>query len=249
MSISIGELDRSSLEQVARLCRRAIVGAPSSAELDEGLFVPDQPVALLGDPAVGVVAIAGCDDGPHVRLLAVDPSAHGRGNGRALLVAAEEWAVAAGHHSLVTGADPPYHLWPGVPTSETALLCLLESRHYSRTETNFDMRVDLRSIPPDPGGHAVVRAVERAEIGEWMTTHWPNWCQEVSRAADKGNLILAREAGDDGDIVAFSAFEVNRRGRLGPVAVRPDLIGRGPAGPSSWAPCTKCVAGVGTRWR
>jgi predicted N-acetyltransferase YhbS len=227
MSISVDHLDRSALERVSRLCRRAIVNAPSSAELDGALFAPDQPVVVLGDPDVGVVAVAGCDDGPHIRLLAVDPSARGQGNGRVLLRSAEEWVAAAGHHSLVTGADPPYHLWPGVPTTETALLCLLESRHYVRTETNFDMRVDLRSIPPDPGGHALARATDRDEIDDWTTTHWPNWRQEVSRAADKGNLVLAREAGDTGEVVAFCAFEVNRRGLLGPVAVRPDLIGRG----------------------
>ena len=151
MSISVDHLDRSALERVSRLCRRAIVDPPSSAELDGALFVPDQPVVVLGDPDVGVVAVAECDDGPHIRLLAVDPSARGQGNGRSLLQSAEERVAIAGHHRLVTGADPPYHLWPGVPTTETALLCLFESHHYVRTETNFDMRVDLRSIPPDPG--------------------------------------------------------------------------------------------------
>ena len=227
MSISVEQLDRSALEQVARLCQRAIVDAPSPAELDGALFAPDQPAVLLGDPGAGVVAVAECADGPHIRLLAVDPSVRRQGIGRALLRAAEDWATAAGHHSLVTGADPPYHLWPGVPTTETALLCLLEAHHYVRTETNFDMRVDLGSIPPDPGGHALARAGERAEIDDWMAAHWPDWRQEVSRAADKGNLVLAREAGDHGDVVAFCAFEVNRRGQLGPVAVRPDLMGRG----------------------
>ena len=227
MSISVDHLDRTALEQVSRLCRRAIVHAPSSAELDDALFAPDQPVVLLGDPGVGVVAVAECADGPHIRLLAVDPSVRRQGIGRTLLLSAEGWAAAAGHHSLVTGADPPYHLWPGVPTTETALLCLLEGHHYFRTETNFDMRVDLRAIPSDPGGHARARSGERAEIDDWMATHWPDWRQEVSRAADKGNLVLAREAGDHGAVVAFCAFEVNRRGQLGPVAVRPDLIGRG----------------------
>ncbi len=57
-----------------------------------------------------------------------------------------------------------------------------------------------------------------------MTTHWPNWRAEVLRALDKGNLVLAR---DGSGISAFCAFEVNRAGFLGPVAVRPDLIGRG----------------------
>ena len=33
--------------------------------------------SILGDPATGVVAMVECDDGAHVRLLAVDPSARG----------------------------------------------------------------------------------------------------------------------------------------------------------------------------
>ena len=61
-----------------------------------------------------------------------------------------------------------------------------------------------------------------------MATHWPNWRAEVLRALDKGNLVITR---DGSGISAFCAFEVNRAGFLGPVAVRPDLIGRGAARP------------------
>ena len=46
-------------------------------------------------------------------------------------------------------------------------------------------------------------------------------------ALDKGNLVVARDQGDQGALLAFCAFEVNRRGRLGPVAVRLDLMGQG----------------------
>jgi hypothetical protein len=37
----------------------------------------------------------------------------------------------------------------------------------------------------------------------------------------------AGTAGAGGELAAFCAFEVNRAGLLGPVAVRPELIGRG----------------------
>ena len=60
-----------------------------------------------------------------------------------------------------------------------------------------------------------------------MSTHWSNWRPEVLRALDKGNLVIARDHGDRGTVTAFCAFEVNRRGLLGPVAVRPDLMGQG----------------------
>jgi predicted N-acetyltransferase YhbS len=220
-------LDRSDLEAIAQLCRRAVVSPPSVDELGGALFTEQQPAVVMGDPAAGIVATVECEDGPHIRLLAVDPAARGRGLGQALLQAAEDWARAAGHTSLVTGADPPYFLWPGVPSTETALLCLLERRHYARAETNFNMDVDLRSLPEDPGGHRLATMSDHDELDAWMSTHWSNWRPEVLRALEKGNLVIARGEGDDGPVTAFCAFEVNRRGGLGPVAVRPDLMGQG----------------------
>ncbi|MGA2522471.1 MAG: GNAT family N-acetyltransferase [Acidimicrobiales bacterium] len=226
-------LGRDDLRDIGALCRRSIPDAPTVDELDGALFSPDQPCVVRGDPAVGVVATVEVAGATHVRLLAVDPSARRRGHGQALVEAAETQARAAGTPSLTFGADPPYFLWPGVPSTATALLCLLERRHYSRVDTNFDMTVELAQIPDDPGGHALARAGERDEVDRWTAAHWPNWRPEVLRALDKGNLVLARE-GDrpDGDITAFCAFEVNRAGFLGPVAVRPDLLGQGRGRPA-----------------
>jgi predicted N-acetyltransferase YhbS len=212
---------------IARLCGRAMADPPSSDELDGSLFAPDQPAAVFGDPATGVVAAVTCDDGAHIRLLAVDPAHRGRGLGHALVQAAEDWAVAAGHRSLITGADPPYFLWPGVPSVETSLVCLFERRHYGRADTNFNMDVDLHALPVDPGDHRMAGPEDAAELDEWMATHWSNWRLEVLRALRKGNLVIARADGEAGPVTAFCAFEVNRRGLLGPVAVRPDLMGRG----------------------
>ena len=225
--MSLAQCGPSSLEAIGELCQRAIADPPSADELAGALFAADQPVVVFGEPSRGVAAVAECDDGPHLRLLVVDPSARGKGHGHALLAAAEDWARAQGHQRLTTGADPPYFLWPGVPSDQTALLCLLERRHYARTETNFNVRVDLAAVPPDPGGHRMADAGDRVGVDAWMAAHWPNWRLEVLRALDKGNLVLstADEPGDD--LEAFCACEVNRRGLLGPVGVRPDLIGRG----------------------
>ena len=220
-------LVESHLGAIAALCARGLRDPPSEAELGDALFARDQPAQVFGDPAWGVVAVAECEDGPHLRLLVVDPDARGQGHGHALLAAAEEWARDQGHRGLTTGADPPYFLWPGVPSDQTALICLLERRHYARTEANFNVRVDLDTAPPDPGGHRMAGAGDRAAVDAWMTAHWPNWRLEVLRALDKGNLVLSHQDGPAGDLEAFCAFEVNRRGLLGPVAVRPDLIGRG----------------------
>jgi predicted N-acetyltransferase YhbS len=223
----MNRLERADLGRIAALCGRAVADAPSSEELDGALFAPDQPAAILGDPSVGIVAVVECSDGPHIRLLAVEPSERGKGHGQALLDAAEDWARQTGHRTLITGADPPYFLWPGVPSHETELVCLFERRHYNRAETNFNMAVDLHRVPADPGGHRLAQPADRDEVDEWMETHWSNWRPEVLRALDKGNLVISRERGAAGTITAFCAFEVNRRGLLGPVAVRPELMGRG----------------------
>jgi predicted N-acetyltransferase YhbS/uncharacterized protein YbdZ (MbtH family) len=225
-SRAVNELGPSDLHAIAAFCERSVRDAPSARELHGALFAPDQPAVVLGDPAVGIVALAECSDGPHIRLLAVDPEHRGKGQGRALVRAAEEWVRSAGHHSLITGADPPYFLWPGVPSSETQLLCLLERLHYNRAETNFNMDVDLARIPDDPGEHQLAGPGNRDEVDTWMETHWSNWRPEALRALDKGNLVISREGGD-GAINAFCAFEVNREGLLGPVAVRPELMGQG----------------------
>lgn len=210
-----------------RLCQRAIAAPPSANELEDSLFASEQPATVFSIPERGVAAVVECDDGPHLRLLAVDPSARRQGLGQALLQAAEDWARAEGHKTLITGADPPYFLWPGVPSSETALHCLLERRHYGRAETNFNMHVDLAAIPDDPGGYSLATSLDRAEVDAFTTDHWSNWRLEVLRALDKGNLVIDRAQKGDGGITAFCAFEVNRKGLLGPVAVRPDMMGRG----------------------
>ena len=217
-------LERADLPAIAALCERGIADPPSAEELAGSLFAPEQPAVVRGDPAVGVVATVEGDGGAHLRLLVVDPDARHRGHGHALLRAAHADARAAGHTSITTGADAPFYLWPGVPTAEIGLLCLLERHHYARVEANYDMTIDLDTIPNDPGGHALATPNERDEITAFMSKHWSLWKAEVLRALDKNNLVVSR---DDEGIDAFCAFEVNRAGFLGPVAVRPDLIGRG----------------------
>ena len=227
--MTLDVLGRDALHDIAALCARAIANPPTAAELEGSLFTPDQPAVVRGDPTTGVVATVECDDGAHVRLLAVDPSARGRGLGHELLTAAEDDARAAGHTTLTTFADAPFFLWPGIPAEETGLVCLFERHHYFRSETNFDMRVDLATIPDDIGGYVFAAADDRDEVEVWMKTHWANWRPEVLRALDKGNLVIVR--GDEG-VHAFCAFEVNRTGFLGPVAVRPDLMGQGRGKPA-----------------
>src|SRR5580765_4889193 len=69
-----------------------------------------------GDGAIALVARRPKTDRPpvaYLQLLAVVPGAQGRGLGRRLLLAAEEWAAdQAGAASIVAGGAAPFYLWP-----------------------------------------------------------------------------------------------------------------------------------------
>jgi GNAT superfamily N-acetyltransferase len=219
-------LDRSHIGDIAALCRRAMTDAPSEEELDACLFTPDQETIVRGDPAVGVVVSARWQGEGYVRLLAVDPAHRLRGHGRSLLRAAER--DLSGSRSVTVGADPPYWLFPGVETSQTAMLCLLERLRYQRVEANFNVAVDLEQLPPAPGGAVLAEKADRDEVERWTEAHWPNWTREVLRALDKSTLLVSR---DSKGISGFCAYDVNRSGLLGPVAARPDLVGKGAGAP------------------
>ncbi|HUY22855.1 MAG TPA: GNAT family N-acetyltransferase [Acidimicrobiales bacterium] len=217
-------LDADRADAVVELCRRCLDDPPTADEVLAGLYSPDQPVVVRGDPDIGIVAAVPAGSQGYIRLLGVDPAARGRGHGTALLRAAEADLAALGATSVQVGADPPYYLYPGVETSQTALLCLLERHGYQRVDSIVNMEVDLRSLPPDPGGHVLAGAGERAEVGAWLEEHWPSWKAEALRALERSTLVISR---DDLGIAAFCAYDVNRGGLLGPVAVRGDLWGKG----------------------
>jgi mycothiol synthase len=219
-------LDASATEAIGALCRRALARPPTADELGQCLFAPEQPVIVRGDPEVGVVAAVPSEEGGWIRLLVVDPAAHGQGHGRRLLAAAEaDLASGRDGPTVVTvGADPPYYLFPGVETDQLSMLCLLERCHYTREEANFNMDVDLSELPPPLDGPVPASADDRDEVDAFVTRYWANWRMEVLRALDHGTLMIERDA--DG-ISAFCAWDVNRRNLLGPVAVRHDLWGKG----------------------
>jgi mycothiol synthase len=215
-----------SLEAIASLCARSMPTPPTVDELHRTLFAPDQPAVVRCAPGVGVVAVVRSDDDGFIRLLLLDRSSRGRGLGHELLAVAEH--DLDGAKVITVGADPPYFVLPGVPVEETALCCLLERHRYAREEANFNMDIDLAALPPDPGLAVAPRAEDRPELDRWMAQHWPNWRAEVMRGFDQGSVLLRR---DDTDIIAFCAYDVNRAGTLGPIASRPDLIGKGVGAP------------------
>jgi predicted N-acetyltransferase YhbS len=218
------QLDAGRLDEAFDLCRRCLPEPPTRAELSASLYRSDQPVRVLGRPGIGIVATVCSGAQGYIRLLGVDPAVRGQGHGTTLLLAAEEELSRGGATSVQVGADPPYYLYPGVETTQTAMLCLLERHRYQRGESNFNMGVDLAALPTDPGGHERAGPKEHDEVAAWMQAHWPNWEAEALRALERSTLVISR---DDGGMSGFCAYDVNRSGVLGPTAVRGDLWGRG----------------------
>jgi GNAT superfamily N-acetyltransferase len=226
MSLALPVVGPEALDDISSLCARSMPKAPSMAELHRTLFAPDQPAVVRYAPGVGIVAVVRESNDGFIRLLLLDPARRGLGLGHELLRTAEN--DLDGVRVISAGADAPYFLLPGVPVNETGLCCLLERHHYTREETNYNIDIELKSLPPDPGLAIEPGAEERPELESWMARHWPNWQAEVLRAFDQGSLVLSR---DSDDITAFCAFDVNRSGTLGPIAARPDLIGKGVGAP------------------
>jgi GNAT superfamily N-acetyltransferase len=211
------------LSAIAALVKAGVDRPHTEAELGAALFDPERPALVRGDPGVGVVATVERRGQWYVRLLVVHPDHRGKGLGSALLAAAEDGVRTAGGEALIVGTDAPDYLYPGVDTRETALLSLLESRRYRMAMVTYDMQVDLSTLPPNPD---VIEAspADRDEMSDWLHANWPNWWDEAIRSFDKGSLVFTRDA--EG-INGFCAWNANRTGWLGPMAVRPQGRQRG----------------------
>ena len=222
LSTTFPILGPDQLPDIVALARRSFRDPPTEHDLGVSLFTPGFPVTVRGEPGSGVVASCVRDGAGYLRLLMVDPSARRRGLGGALVAAAEDDLEEL--PSITVGADAPDYLFPGVEIDQIEMLCLLERRRYERGEANFNMLVDLDHLPPEPPGARVARPDERHELEAWTAAHWPFWSTEVLRCADRQRLMVSR----DGDgIAAVCCWDGARTGWVGPVAVRPSIIGQG----------------------
>jgi GNAT superfamily N-acetyltransferase len=222
----------AELDAIDDLCRRGAVWPPDRQELLDALFATDQPAVVRGDPAVGVVAtVRSKSDASqgHIRLMVVDPAQRGRGVGRALLAEAEH--DLADCASITWGADAPWFLYPGIPSEATGLCVLAERARYARVEANLNMDVRLdRAIDTAgarPGGPA-----DRDAVAGWANRHWGWWADELVRASERSVLSVVDDPDDEFGIAALGAWDVTRRGLLGPFCVRPDLVGSGRGAPA-----------------
>lgn len=223
---------------IAALCARSLGDAPDEDAIRLTLFDTDDPPIVRGDPDRGVVASVvrqgwtpWRDAGPLgcIRLLVVDPATRREGLGALLLAEAESDLASRRCDILQVGADAPDYLFPGVDASETATLALLESAGFARQEPNVNMVVGLTEMP-DVETDSVTDGTpgDRDELTAWFAANFPNWADEGLRGLDRASLVISR---DERGISGFCAWDVNRRGWLGPMAVRRGERGRGTGTP------------------
>ena len=173
-------------------------------------------------PSASSRPVPGEPDG-YIRLLLVDPAHRGKGHGHTLLAAAQGRPRREQRRSPSAPTRPTTSS-PASRRRRSRSLCLLEKHRYTREEANFNMEVDLARIPPDPGGTTLATAAERDEVADWMARALgalaaPRCCARSTRARCSSHATTA-------GITGFCAWNVNRDGLLGPIASRPDLVGK-----------------------
>jgi GNAT superfamily N-acetyltransferase len=245
------------LDAVVELCRAALPDEALSVDDLEGLLCDGD-----GDPTALVRQVAatglGCRDehgeliaaavvsltevldrrSAHLQLLVVHPARRRRGLARALVSAAEAWAVEHGAAALTVGAGAPFYLFTGVDSRWTDALCCFEGLGYERTGTELDLVCPTVPARTSTRGGATSRAspeVELAHVGDdegaaalaaWVGATYPHWSAELARAARSGTVVVARDTAT-GEVVGAAAHSVGRLGVIGPVAVDPSRRGGG----------------------
>lgn len=242
----IDTLDRSELSAATVVLAAGCAFDRADVVAEEKLFGegPKGPPRAFGAwegmELVGVAAVAN----NRIRVLAVTPTARGRGVGSALLARCEDVARAAGETTLRTLDQPGNYLAPGIDERNTETIAWLERRGWLRSgEPRENVLLNVRDNPRVSAARTAELAAKAAAQG-----------YEVRRArADETALLdaVAQEFGGawpfelaralayqppavhvalhDGTYCAFAAHDGNNRGLgwFGPTGTWPAHRGKG----------------------
>jgi GNAT superfamily N-acetyltransferase len=167
----------------------------------------------------------------YVDLVAVHPDAQGRGSGRALVTAAEQWLAGRGVGEVRFAGHLPCYAWPGIDVRYTPALCLAERLGYERYRIAWNMTADLTgdlSVGEDLDRLAragvEVRAAgpgQRGAVAEFARREWTDrWAWEVEHST--GCHYAVR----DGMVLGFAAWGA-RPAWFGPMGTAPSAVGLG----------------------
>jgi mycothiol synthase len=236
------------LAPVQGICAQALDHDPEAAQLPAIMAAAPGRLSVVAEAAGEVTgacygslrAPAGRLVRGYVDLLAVAPSAAGRGTGRALLAAMEQLLTERGADELIIGGHPPVYLWPGIDVRYTVMTCLASRAGYERFADATDMVVDLSAadlrgepelVRLDAAG-IVLRRATRADsaglmswlrAGPWRESTWPD---EVARTLDR-DPAACHVACRDGQYLGFACHGSVRAGWFGPMGTLSSERGRG----------------------
>lgn len=189
----------------------------------------------------GVVAATVVGNRGYIRLLAVIPSHQGRGQGRQLLTAAQDWLVTRGAADIRWGGEVPYYLWPGLDQDCTRAVQLATACGYETVGTAVNMGITTAlHVPPSLPVFRMTDSDPRmTATRHFVVVNWEPWLTEVNLAAAQGTLFVAF---DHDRPVSFMAHSTLRRGWLGPMGTDPQYRQRGIGACVLHAACTDLAA-------
>lgn len=161
----------------------------------------------------------GADGAGHIDLIAVDPAAQGRGIGRALVGAAEEWMRAHGAAEARFAGNPPCYAWPGIDVRYTPAACLAESLGYEQYRVAWNMtaglparydeaehEADLAKLAAAGVTVAAAPAGNRGAVAAFVREQWNDkWAWEAEQATGL-HYAFRDGASRDGEILGFAAW-------------------------------------------
>jgi GNAT superfamily N-acetyltransferase len=247
--MELRELAEVDLPALHALCRRALRDPVDLPTLRRLLLAgpaphPELQLALFDGRRLAGAALGALGTFPHIlaggpRLLLVDPDMRRGGLGGRLLAELEARLAAAGARELRAGGLAPNYLWPGVDPRDTAAVCMLERRGYTRDGEAVNMEVDLAArawwSPADDArlaarGWAVRRGepADRKPLAAWVRARFGaiwEWETRLALAAEPPTVFLAEREGEIGGFACHSVSGLP--GTFGPTGTAEELRGAG----------------------
>ena len=172
--------ERLTAEELAHLCFGA------NDDLADEVVGDDRGAAVLQTQRFGSHVAA------WLILLAVDPSAQGKGRGKELVHAVAERARSLGAGDLLLASAVPRYVWPGVDLMNTRVGMLLETCGFERDWLGTNMSIDT-TFRRAPGPGVVVERERGTGAHDFAAREYPYWVPELDRAVGMGTAFAARD--------------------------------------------------------
>jgi mycothiol synthase len=175
----------------------------------------------------------------YIKLLCVDSNERRKGNAAKIYEIVEQKIIKQGARQISVYESYPNYFMPGVDPFYTEAVCFFERMGYRKIGDTSNLAADLslqsfNTQPEEKKLSSEGISFRRAEIFDkekvitWLENNFPAWIGEVSETF-KNKPITLFICEHDGNLIAFSAHEVNNKGTgwFGPMGTATELKGKG----------------------